>query len=127
MKNVIEYDRQIPISHSVGLETGMKPPKTIVVSDAQPVDTIHRAVHIIRSSALCHNYSEVESAANRQRCSVIVVVKADGYGHGAIATALFLADNMGADCFAVATVEEGIALRKAFQQTATKPAGVKEH
>ena len=129
MKNVIEYDRQIPISHSVGLETGMKPPKTIVVSDAQPVDTIHRAVHKIRSSALCHNYSEVESAANRQRCSVIVVVKADGYGHGAIATALFLADNMGADCFAVATVEEGIALRKAFQQTATKPAatGTQKH
>jgi hypothetical protein len=46
-----------------------------------------------------------------------VVVKADGYGHGAITTALFLADNMGADAFAVATLEEGIALRKAFQDT----------
>jgi hypothetical protein len=66
-------------------------------------DTFHRAVHKIRLSALSHNYSEVESAANQQRCSVIVVVKADGYGHGAIATALYLADNMGADAFAVAT------------------------
>jgi alanine racemase len=46
-----------------------------------------------------------------------VLCKADGYGHGAIATALFLADHMGADAFAVATLEEGIALRKAFQQT----------
>lgn len=30
---------------------------------------------------------------------------------------MFLADNVGADAFAVATLEEGIALRKAFQQT----------
>lgn len=35
----------------------------------------YRAVHKIRLSALRHNYVEVESAANRQRCSVIVVVK----------------------------------------------------
>jgi alanine racemase len=99
-----------------------RPTKDIVVTKSNgslpPVDTLHRAVHKIRSSALCHNYSEVESAANRQRCSVIVVVKADGYGHGAIATALYLADHMGADAFAVATLEEGIALRKTFQQTA---------
>mmetsp|Transcript_7518 Transcript_7518/g.18082 ORF Transcript_7518/g.18082 Transcript_7518/m.18082 type:complete len:494 (+) Transcript_7518:20-1501(+) len=76
-----------------------------------------RAVHKIHLARLHHNYIEVEAAANRQRCSVIVVVKADGYGHGSIATALFLADNMGADAFAVATLEEGIALRKAFQDT----------
>jgi alanine racemase len=47
---------------------------------------------------------------------VITVVKADSYGHGAVATALFLADTCGADAFAVATLEEGIALRKAFEQ-----------
>jgi len=81
-------------------------------------NTFHRAVHKIRLQALAHNYSEVESAANRQRCSVIVVVKADGYGHGAIPTAIYLADTIGADAFAVATLEEGIALRKALQQTA---------
>ena len=67
--------------------------------------TFHRAVHKIRLSALVHNYSEVESAANRQMCSVIVVVKADGYGHGAIPSAIFLADTVGADAFAVATLE----------------------
>ena len=82
-----------------------------------PPENSHRAIHKIRYSALSHNYGEVESAANRQRCSVIVVVKADGYGHGAIASALYLADHAGADAFAVATLEEGIALRKAFQQT----------
>lgn len=46
-----------------------------------------------------------------------MILPADGYGHGAIATALYLADNMGADCFAVATLEEGVALRRAFQDT----------
>jgi len=48
---------------------------------------------------------------------VIVVVKADGYGHGAIESALHLADHVGADAFAVATLEEGIALRRAFETT----------
>jgi hypothetical protein len=79
-----------------------------------PPEDLHRAVHRIRLSALQHNYACVESAANRQRCSVIVVVKADGYGHGAVASALHLADVCGAECFAVATLEEGIALRRAF-------------
>ena len=122
----------------------LPPTTSIVVTDHNnslpPAEASHRAAHIIRLSALSHNYSVVESAANRQRCSVIVVVKgklrdeeillrfskthfvifhssADGYGHGAIRTALYLADHVGADAFAVATLEEGIALRKAFQQT----------
>lgn len=82
-----------------------------------PPDTGFRAVHKIRLSAISHNYTCVESAATRQRCSVIVVVKADGYGHGAIESAIHLADNVGADAFAVATLEEGIALRKAFEST----------
>jgi len=37
-------------------------------------------------------------------------------GHGAIPTALHLADSCGANAFAVATLEEGIALRKAFAE-----------
>jgi len=74
----------------------------------------HRATHTVRLSALRHNYAIVEDAASRQRCSVIVVVKADGYGHGSIVTAVHLADYCGADAFAVATLEEGIALRRAL-------------
>ena len=42
----------------------------------------HRATHRISLSAIRHNYAMMESSANRQRCNVIVVVKADGYGHG---------------------------------------------
>jgi hypothetical protein len=40
------------------------------------------------------------------------------YGNGAIATALYLSASVGADDFAVATLEEAIALRKAFHETA---------
>lgn len=77
----------------------------------------HRATHQIRLSALRHNYSVISSAASRQQCGVIVVVKADGYGHGAIETALHLADYCGADAFAVATVDEGVTLRKALSHS----------
>lgn len=90
-----------------------------------PDDTKHRAVHQINRSALSHNYGVVEAAANRQKCSVIVVVKADGYGHGAIQTALHLADSCGADAFAVATLEEAIALRKAFESNPPSTGGRK--
>jgi alanine racemase len=80
------------------------------------VDDKERAVHVIRLSALQHNFQYVESAAARQRCGVIAVIKADGYGHGAHATALHLADCCGTEAFAVATLEEAVSLRKAFEQ-----------
>lgn len=48
----------------------------------------------------------------------IFLVQIDGYGHGAIPTAIFLADPIGADAFAVATLEEGFSLRKALQSSA---------
>jgi len=89
--------------------------------------TFHRVVHKVRLSALEHNYSEVESVANRQKCSVIVVVKADGYGHGSIPTAIYLADKIGADAFAVATLQEGITLRKALQETASTTPGYNDN
>ena len=90
---------------------------SVIGNSTAPPDTKCRAVHQIRLSALTHNYNIVEAAASRQKCSVIVVVKADGYGHGALATAIHLSDSAGADSFAVATLEEAIALRKAFEMT----------
>ena len=82
-------------------------------------ESTYRAVHQIRLPALIHNYNLVEAAAAQQMCNVIVVVKADGYGHGAIRTALHMADK-GADAFAVATLEEAILLRKALDDTFKK-------
>jgi len=88
-----------------------------------PEQDSQRATHTIRLSALRHNYAIVEDSASRQRCSVIVVVKADGYGHGAVETAVHLADYCGADAFAVATLEEGIALRRALAVPAAAGGG----
>ena len=75
-----------------------------------------RAIHRINLSSIRHNYNEVQTSASRQHCQVIVVVKADGYGHGALETATHLVEHCGATCFAVATLEEGISLRRAFEE-----------
>ncbi|KAL7534526.1 hypothetical protein ACHAXR_005930, partial [Thalassiosira sp. AJA248-18] len=76
----------------------------------------NRAIHRINLSSIRHNYNEVQSSAAQQQCQVIVVVKADGYGHGAILTACHLVEHCGASAFAVATIEEGISLRRAFEE-----------
>jgi alanine racemase len=47
-----------------------------------------------------------------ENARVMAVVKADGYGHGAVQTAR-TALNSGADCLAVARLEEALALRRA--------------
>ena len=109
---VLSADHTVP-SHA----SAQTPPLVDAEQDSQ------RATHTIRLSALRHNYAIVEDAASRQRCSVIVVVKADGYGHGAVETAVHLADYCGADAFAVATLEEGIALRRALSLPAAAAGG----
>ena len=76
--------RSIVPLFSFMMSYGDKPPtRSIVVTKTpldqlpQPDDSFHRAIHRISLSALSHNYSEVESAAHRQRCGVICVTKAD--------------------------------------------------
>jgi len=63
---------------------------------------------VIDSEALRHNLSVVRARVGGAK--VIAVVKANAYGHGLIRTAQALA---GADAFAVARLEEGLALRAA--------------
>ena len=63
---------------------------------------------VIDSDALRNNFSVLRQRAGRAH--VIAVVKANAYGHGLVSTALALQD---ADGFAVARLEEGIALRAA--------------
>ena len=63
---------------------------------------------LIDSAALRHNLGTVRAYAPGAK--VMAVVKANAYGHGLVSTALALAD---ADAFAVARLEEGIALRSA--------------
>jgi alanine racemase len=63
---------------------------------------------LIDSAALRHNLGTIRAYAPGAK--VMAVVKANAYGHGLVSTALALAD---ADSFAVARIEEGIALRSA--------------
>jgi alanine racemase len=67
---------------------------------------------VIDSSALRDNLAAVRRVAPRSR--VLAVVKANAYGHGLVPTALALAD---ADAFAVARLEEGLALRHSGVRT----------
>jgi len=62
----------------------------------------------IDSAALRANLSQLRSRAPGAR--IMAVVKANAYGHGLVGTALALAD---ADAFAVARIEEAVALRGA--------------
>ena len=62
----------------------------------------------IDRDALRHNFREAKRRAGDAR--VMAVIKANGYGHGALRVARALAE---ADAFAVARVDEGIALREA--------------
>ena len=61
---------------------------------------------VIDAGALRHNLRTIRERARGAR--VMAVVKANAYGHGLVPTALALAE---ADAFAVARLEEGLALR----------------
>lgn len=63
---------------------------------------------LVDSAALRHNLGTIRAYAPGAK--VMAVVKANAYGHGLVSTALALAD---ADSFAVARLEEGLALRAA--------------
>ena len=64
---------------------------------------------------LAHNMKEVKRVTNPDT-KISAVIKADGYGHGAVEIAQTLLEN-GADRFAVATLSEAIQLRKKFKDT----------
>lgn len=61
--------------------------------------------------ALCHNLRVLEAEMPRG-CRMMAVVKAEAYGHGAVRTSQALW-SAGVRHFAVATAEEGVALRRA--------------
>lgn len=74
---------------------------------------LNRAVWVeVNLDHLAHNISEVRRVTHNHAL-VTAVIKADGYGHGAVEIARTLLDN-GADRLAVATLTEAIQLRKYF-------------
>lgn len=70
-----------------------------------------RAWREIDLDALRHNAEALQTRLS-PGCGLMAVVKADGYGHGAAAAARSL-QKSGVNAFAVATMSEGISLRKA--------------
>ena len=64
----------------------------------------------INLDALEHNLAQIKKSVGREK-TILAVVKADAYGHGAVRIAKALED-MGVDFLGVATCEEGIELRK---------------
>ena len=65
----------------------------------------------ISLASLTHNYRQIRAHLSAD-VQLMAVVKANAYGHGAVECAPAL-EEAGADWFAVALVEEGIALRRA--------------
>ena len=61
---------------------------------------------------LAHNFQEVKRVV-KDEVLITAVIKADGYGHGAVEIAKTLLEN-GANRFAVATFSEAIQLRKKY-------------
>lgn len=78
----------------------------LIIHDSQP--PVRATIDL---DAIASNYRLLRERVGPNR-AVYAVVKADAYGHGAPAVARRLAGE-GADCFAVAHTEEGVALRRA--------------
>ena len=75
----------------------------------------HRPTYArVEIAALEDNFRAFRNLAGR--AAIMAVIKADAYGHGLLKCAQIFSE-LGADCFGVAFVEEGIALRQAgFRQ-----------
>ena len=64
----------------------------------------------ISLDAVIHNFKEIKSKTGNAK--ICCVVKADGYGHGAVMLSQ-VCEKLGADFFAVSNIDEGIELRDA--------------
>jgi len=83
---------------------------TCALSSALPAATDRPTVALIDLHALAHNFGEVRRRAGNR--NILAMVKAQAYGHGAVAVSQKLAE-LGAHMLGVALVEEGVELRDA--------------
>ena len=68
-----------------------------------------RVCAYISTDAIRHNFNQIKNSLP-EKMKIMSVIKADGYGHGALTMARELEKD--SDYFAVATIEEALALRK---------------
>ena len=73
------------------------------------MDFVKRTWAEISLEAIRHNFKEIKSRVNG-KAKLCCVIKADGYGHGAVEVA-HLYEKLGADFFAVSNIDEGIEIR----------------
>lgn len=84
--------------------------KRVYVDNRKAEKNKDRAWIEINYSNLKHNVTELKKTMS-DKCEFMAVVKADAYGHGAIKVSTYL-NEIGIRAFAVATIDEGIALRE---------------
>lgn len=73
------------------------------------MDFVKRTWAEISLEAIKHNFKEIKSRIDG-KAKICCVIKADGYGHGAVEVA-HLYEKLGADFFAVSNIDEGIEIR----------------
>lgn len=71
----------------------------------------YRVTANVNLDAICDNISNIKKLTG-EKTKIMAILKADGYGHGAIPIAQTL-DHIGVDAFGIAIIEEGIQLRNA--------------
>ena len=74
------------------------------------MDFVKRTWAEISLDAIAHNFTEIRRKTDGAK--LCCVIKADGYGHGAVELAQ-LYEELGADFFAVSNIDEGIEIRNA--------------
>lgn len=82
----------------------------IISSKNNRIGSRDRAWAEIRMDNLRHNVKVFQEALPAG-CRIMAVVKANAYGHGAVPISIYL-NNLGINAFAVATIDEGVKLRK---------------
>lgn len=73
------------------------------------MDFVKRTWAEISLDAIAHNYNEIKNKVG-STVKICCVIKADGYGHGAVELAQIY-ERLGADFFAVSNIDEGIEIR----------------
>lgn len=71
----------------------------------------YRVTANVNLDAICDNILNIKKLTG-EKTKLMAILKADGYGHGAIPIAQTL-DHIGVDAFGIAIIEEGIQLRNA--------------
>ena len=100
----------------VALSNGCAHPELIYgarqTTTGTTLDIGTRVVAEIDLAAIVHNTREIQKRAIKSHCNLFAIVKANAYGHGAVAVAHTLACCNKIDAFGVATLAEAIELRE---------------